>query len=216
MTYLLHLNLIHFLDFYFMILFFLGAYRRFDQYRHIGKLVVSCQRRWPELFNLIKQHHMLFLTWGTVLPALLALALMLIQLLASRFVWPEAGSPPDGLNVERLLDHWPVLLFIVPLAVAVFGFETYTLYLVGVFDRAQIEKQLDQAEYWLCSRTAHVVRVVTFGYVNPRKMVAEEVQKALVAVSGMLNYSLWWTTIQTGLRFTFGLSLWLTWALTRG
>ena len=63
-------------------------------------------------------------------------------------------------------------------------------------------------------KAAHVVRVVTFGYVNPHKMVAEEVRKALLAVSDMLNYTLWWMNLQVGLRFGFGLSLWLTWALT--
>jgi len=45
-------------------------------------------------------------------------------------------------------------------------------------------------------------------------MVAEEVEKALVMVSGMLNYSLWWTSLQIGLRFFFALALWLTWAFT--
>jgi len=45
-------------------------------------------------------------------------------------------------------------------------------------------------------------------------MVAEEVQKALVAVGEMINYNLWWMNVQVGLRFAFGLSLWLTWAIT--
>ena len=41
----------------------------------------------------------------------------------------------------------------------------------------------------------------------------EFVKKALVGASGLLNFTLWWVTVQTGLRFAFGLSLWLTWAL---
>ena len=45
-------------------------------------------------------------------------------------------------------------------------------------------------------------------------MVAVEVEKALIAVSDMLNFTLWWVSVQIGLRFCFGLSLWLTWAVT--
>jgi hypothetical protein len=214
MSGLLHLNLIHFLDFYFSLLFFIGLYRRVRQYQSIGKLALEGPTRWPRLLGLIHEHRMIFLTWGTVLPAILALALMLVQLIASRFLWPEAGQPPDGLTVERLLELWPALPVVVPLGLAMVAFDIYTLFRVGVIDRAMMEKYFDQAEYWLCSGTAHVVRVVTFGFINPRKMVAEEVRKALIAVSAMLNYTLWWMNLQVGLRFAFGLSLWLTWAVT--
>src|SRR3954449_12775649 len=98
MSHLLDLNLIHFLDFYFMLMFFVGTYRRFNQYQSIGRLVVATPGRWPALLKLISEHHNIFLTWGTVLPALLALLLTLVQLFASRFIWPEAGAPPLGLT----------------------------------------------------------------------------------------------------------------------
>lgn len=215
MSRLSDLNLIHFLDFYFMLLFFVGTYRRFRQYSEIGRFVLATPRRWPNVLKLASEHRMVFLTWGTVLPALLALGLMLAQLVASRFVWPEAGRPPEGLTVGRLLEHWPALFAVVPLGVAMVAFDGYSLFLVGTFRREEIEKNLDQAEYWLCSHTAYVVRVATFGYIDPRRMVADEVRKALVGVSGLLNYTLWWVTIQVGLRISFGLSLWLTWAVTR-
>jgi len=214
MNWLLQLNLIHFLDFYFSLLFFIGAWRRFQQYQSIGKLAFAGPGRWPRLLKLLHEHRMVFLTWGTVLPAILALALMLAQLLASRFIWPEAGDSADGLTVLRLLHHWIAMPFVALLGVAMVAFDIYTLATVGVIDRATLEGYFDQAEYWLASRTAHVVRVFTFGYINPRKMVAEEVQKALVAVGEMINYNLWWMNVQVGLRFAFGLSLWLTWAIT--
>jgi hypothetical protein len=214
MSGLLNLNLIHFLDFYFSLLFFVGTYRRVRQYQTFGKLALACPSRWPRLLKLIHEHRTLFLTWGTVRPAFLALALMVAQLTASRFVFPEAGEPPSGLTPGRLLDYWPSLPVVVPLGLAMVAFDVYTLIRVGVIDREMIEKYFDQAEYWLASSTAHVVRVVTFGYVNPRKMVAEEVRKALLAASEMINYNLWWMNVQVGLRFCFGLALWLTWALT--
>jgi hypothetical protein len=207
-----HLNLIFFLDFYFAWMFFASTYRRIRQYQTFGQLAFSWPGRWPRLLNLIREHRTVFLTWRTAAPALLALGLWMLQLLASRLVWPEAGQPPDGLELQHLFEHWPVLLYVVPLGIAMLAFDLWGLIQVGQINLAEMIKYFDQAEYWLRSATAHVVKVATLGYVNPRKMVNEEVGKALVAAGDLLNYTLWWVSIQTALRFTFGLALWLTWA----
>jgi hypothetical protein len=208
------LNLIHFLDFYFAFFFLAGTWRRIGQYQSIGRMVVGGPGRWPRLFQLVKEHWGIFLTWPTVLPALLALLLSLVQLTASRALWPEAGEPPHGLTLARLLEHWPALAVVLPLGITMFGVDVYFLISVGQVDRRELEMYFDQAEYWLSSRTAHVVRVFTFGRINPRRMVAEEVQKALIDASRLLNTSLWWTTIMLSLRVAFAMSLWLTWAWT--
>ncbi len=211
---LLHLNLMNFLDFYFAFMFFVGTVRRAGQYWSVFELVVRGPTRWPRLLKLITAHRVVFLTWSTLLPALMALGLSLLQLLCSRAIWPDAGRPPYGLNVERLLEHPWSLLAVVPLALAMFGMDLYGLYSVGQVERGLMEKYFDQAEYWLRSHTAHVVRFVTIGYVDPRKVVDEEVRKALEMVRALLTYTLWWVSIQVGLRFACGLSLWLTWALS--
>ncbi len=208
------LNLIHFLDFYFAFMFLASTYRRMGQYQSVAKLVVAGPGRWPKLLDLISQYRTIFWTWSMLLPALLALGVWIIQVLASRLVFPNAGNSEDALTIARLAEHWPALLVALPLGAAMFGFDIYTLYRVGQIDREQLEKYLDEAEYWLRSKTAHVVRVVTFGRINPRKMVAEEVEKALIAVGDMLNFTLWWVCLQMGLRVAFGLCLWLIWALT--
>ena len=214
MDYLLSLSLIHFLDFYFAFMFIAGTWRRFGQYQSVAQLVLAGPGRWPNLLKLVSEYRMIFWTWSMLVPALSALALWLVQILASRYLFPNAGTTEDGLTIERLIEHWPALILVAPLGVAMFGFDMYSLYLVGQIDRPLLEKYFDQAEFWLRSRTAHVVRVVTFGWINPRRMVAVEVEKALVAVGDMLNFTLWWVSLQMGLRFAFGLSLWLTWAVT--
>lgn len=211
-----HFNLMYFLDFYFTLMFIVGTYRRFNQYRNIGKLAFSGPGRWPKLLQLIQGHHALFLTWTTLLPLVLGLALSVVQWIASRIIWPDAGKQPGGMTPELLGQVWPSLLIILPLAISMFAVDLYFLIRVGTFDRGQLEKYFDQAEYWLNSHTAHVVKYVTFGYVNPRRMVAEEVRKALVSAGDLLNTSLWWWNVQIALRFFFGLSLWLTWAFTGG
>lgn len=208
------LNLIHFLDFYFAFMFLASMWRRFGQYQSVARFIIALPGRWPHLLNLVSEYRTLFWTWSMILPALFALGLTLAQTIASRFVFPSAGNPEDALTIGRLVEYWPALIVVAPLGLAMFAFDLYTLYLVGQFDRHALEPYLDQAEFWLRSRTAHVVRVVTFGWVNPRKMVAVEVEKALVSVGDMLNFSLWWVAVQMGLRVAFGVSLWLTWALT--
>jgi hypothetical protein len=207
-----NLSLIHFLDFYFTFVFVAGTYRRFGQYQSIGKLALTCPGRWPRLLKLIHEHRTIFMTWTTVAPALLALALSIVQLIASRMVWPDAGRPPTGLTVGSLVQHWPALLVVIPLGLAMFALDLNSLIRVGVIPHAEMEKYFDQAEYWLRSKTAHVVRVFTLGYINPRKMVAEEVRKALIDAGNLLNTTLWWVNLQMALRFSFGLALWLTWA----
>jgi hypothetical protein len=209
------LNLIHFLDFYFMFVFLAGTVRRFEQYRNIGKLVLTGPGRWPRLLKLVREHRTIFMTWATAAPALLALALSVVQLIASRMVWPDAGRPGTGLTVGALAGLWGALLMVLPLGLAMFGVDLYTLMRVGAIPRSEMEKYFDQAEYWLRSHAAHVVRVFTLGFVNPRKMVAEEVRKSLEGASNLLNTTLWWVNLQVGLRFSFGLSLWLTWAVGR-
>jgi hypothetical protein len=99
---------------------------------------------------------------------------------------------------------------------AMVGFDVFTLFQVGEIDQASMEKYFDQAEYWLRSWTAPVVRVLSLGYINPRRLVGAEVRKALEQASQMLNVTMWWTSAQTGLRILYGLSLWLTYALAPG
>jgi hypothetical protein len=210
------LSLIHFFDFYLVFMFVAGTARRIDRYRHVAGLVFQGPARWPRLLKLVREHRTVFLTWATVLPALLALLLSVVQLLASRLIWPDAGRPPHGLTAERLVEHWPGLLVLAPLGLAMLAMDVYAIIFVGKLPRVELEKHFDQAEYWLRSHTALVVRVVTFGFVNPRRLVTVEVRKALIDASRLLNTTLWWVIWQTGLRLAFGLALWLTWAVTRG
>jgi hypothetical protein len=207
------LNLIRLFDFYLALMFLAGTLRRLDQYRHLLGLVSRFPQRWPRLLALVKQHRTIFLTWATLLPAAVALGLLLLQLLASHWLWPQAGQSPGGLTLGRVVSvGWP-LLPLLPLGAAMLLVDLYGLIFVGQLDRPQLEKYFDQAEYWLGSPLATVVRVLTLGWLNPRRMVHEEVRKALTSASQLLNVALWWLALQTGLRLAFGLFLWGIWAL---
>src|SRR5262249_13636393 len=207
MTRLWDLNLIRFFDFYLALAFLLSTAFRIRQYHAILALVRAVPGRWPRLFELVKQHRALFLTWGTLLPALAAFVWSAIHMLACRVVWPHAN-----ITLGQLAQSWGA----VPVALAgtaMLAFDAYGIWNVAELDRGEMEKYFDQAEYWLKSWTAPVVRIFTFGHVDPRQMVTVEVQAALRSTSEMLNSTLWWVLIQTGLRIAYGLSLWLAFAL---
>lgn len=204
------LNLIHLFDFYLAVTFLLSTTLRVRQYRNILALVRAARGRWPRLFQLVRQHGTIFLTWSTVLPAVLAFCLCAIHMLACRLVWPQAV-----LAVADVAAHWPSLATVALLAILMLGVDGYATFNYGAIDRALIQKYFDQAEYWLRSWTAPVVRVFTLGYVNPRQMVAVEVRKALVEASKLINSTFWWVSVQTGLRVLFGLNLWLIFALRK-
>jgi hypothetical protein len=206
-----HINLIHFFDFYLMLMFVLGTLRRFRQYWISAGLVLTGPGRWPLLFKLVKEHRTVFMTWATILPGLLALTLSVVQLVASRWVWQGAK-----LTAGELTDHWLAALLVGVVGAVMLAVDVYGIVVVGKVDRAEMEKYFDQAEYWLRSRAAHVVRVFTLGFINPRLMVAVEVRRSLTEASRLLNTTLWWVSMQLGLRVAFGLTIWLTWAAMQG
>lgn len=213
MTDFWNLSPLRFFDFYLVLLFVASVVRRMDWYRSVVGIIWRVPGRWPNLFKLVKEHRMILLTFRTILPALLALGLSIIQLIASRLIWPEASRPPGGLTFASLWEHWWAVVVTLPLGIAMVCLDIYGIIMVGQVDRALLEKYFDQAEYWLRSKTAHVVRFFTLGFVNPRRIVATEVQKALVDATQQLNFTLWWITMQVALRIAFGLSLWLSWAI---
>jgi hypothetical protein len=208
MNSLAELNLLHIFGFYLALMFLISMYRRALQYRAIGHLILVGPGRWPRLLELICRHGGIFLTWSTFLPALLALGLTVVHWLASRLIWPGADVNLGGLAAYPWV--WPFLAF---LCVGMLGLDAYCTFVVGEVDQALLQKYFDEAEYWLRSWTAPVVHVLSFGAINPRQMVTVEVRKALLDASQMLNANLWWLAAQIGVRFTFGLALWMCWAL---
>jgi len=205
------LNLIHLFDFYLALAFLVSTALRVGQYREIVRLVRTVPGRWPHLLRLVKEHISVFLTWTTVLPCVLALVLSVAHMLACRLVWPQAT-----LTLGQLAGMWQVMPGMVLLATGMLVVDFYATFTVGEFDRKLMENYFDQAEYWLRSWTAPMVRAFTLGYINPRKMVAVEVRNALIHASRLINSTMWWVSAQVSLRVAFGLALWLTYASSRG
>jgi hypothetical protein len=207
MSWLLQLKLIPLFNFYLALTLFASTALRMRQYWAVIHLVRTFGGRWPRLLKLVSAHRSVLITWGTVLPLVVSLGMLVIQMLASRLVFPQAH-----LAVDQLLDSWVACSVVAVCGAAMVAFDVWGIFDVGEVDRRELEKYFDQAEYWLRSWAAPMVRIFTFGWIHPRRMVAKEVQSALVSASEMLNYNLWWIAAQAGLRLLFGGALWVSWA----
>lgn len=208
---LLSLRLLRLFDFYLILAFFFSTYLRFKQYRTILGVVRDVPGRWPRLFQLVKQYRNVFLTWGTILPLVLTLLLWLAHTIIRRTVLTEG----EDLTFGQLKAMWFAFLLVGMAALVMLSFDFYGAINVAEIDQKELEKYFDQAEYWLRSWTAPVVRVFTLGYVNPRRMVDVEVKNAVKSAGEVINESLWWLVIQTILRIVFGLTLWLSFVVSR-
>ncbi len=210
MSWLLDLHLISMFGLYLALMFVLSILLRIRQYLTVIQLVRAASGRWPHLFRLIRTHQGIFLSWETILPFVLSLSLILINWLASSLIWPSAEQTLTGRALAEMWLALPVVLSLAGLMVAI---DFVTVFQVVEIDRKLLEGYFDQAEFWLRSWTAPVVRVFSLGFINPRKIVHAEVRKALVDVSKLLNSALWWVSMQAGVRFLCGLSLYVTYLL---
>ena len=200
-------NVIRVFDFYLALMFVLGLSRRYLVYWDAVRLLVAVHGRWPRLLTRLKAHHGVFVTTEVLRPLAVAVALMLTQFLCSRLIFPTAELTVNEMRAAV----WPaavILAAVVPM-VAV---DAYFLIFVGRFDRTSAEAYMDQAEHWLNSWQAPVVRAVTFGYVNPRRMVDVEVQKSLEQLSRTVSWAAWWVAAQVVCRMACGLTIWTVWA----
>jgi hypothetical protein len=199
-------NLIRLFDFYLALMFVISLVRRWAVYVNALRILVAVRGRWPKLIQRLHEHKSVLLNWSFVRPAAIALFLMIVQLIASRLLWPQAVLTGD----ELLKDPWLIAIILVPL-VPMLLVDLYYIFRVGKFDHGETVKYFDQAERWLGWK-GPLVRALTLGIVNPRKMVDEEVKKSLTEMQSTLTASLWWVVLQTMLRLAFGLTLWTVWA----
>ena len=204
----MHLNLIALFTFYLSATFLISSVRRWQQYQDMVRLLVAMPGRWPKLMRHMSTHKALFTTTTLIRPLAIALVLLVVQWICSKMIWPKATITLSEIVREWWM--WPLLgaSFLTMLVV-----DTYFLVRVGQLDRAGTEVYLDLAEHWLGSWKAPVIKIITFGFVNPRQLVHVEVRKALEDGRDLMGKTLWWVSLQTGLRLVAGASLWLSWAL---
>jgi len=209
MTHLHDLNLIRLFDFYLALMLLVGFYRRFSVYRDVVFLLFAFViRRWPRLLSRLVRHRGEVMNWSTLGPLAVALALMTLQMIASRLVFPQAT-----ITLRDLLDPgWQLPLVIITI-VPMLAVDFYFIIRVGRFDHSETVKYFDQAETWAGTLRANVVRIATFGRVDPERMVDEQVRDGLRQFGGTLSWAMWWVSTQVILRLLYGVTLWILWAV---
>lgn len=200
------INLIAVFDWYLMITFIVGTVLRIRQYYVVLRFVFAFPNRYPKLYELAKQHRTIFLGWPTLLPIAVTFLLMLIHSLMLRMVWRSAEVTPAELWSNTIGTAFAIVC-----GAGMLYFDFRATFLIAKFDRSALEPHLDRAEYWLQTKWSTALRIVTIGWLNPRKMVHEELRKSLTDAALSVTEQMWWWAMQIGLRFLFGLSLWVTW-----
>ncbi len=76
--------------------------------------------------QLVGRHRNIFLTWTTILPALLALVFTIVNSLACRLIWPNAD-----LTLHDLAHLWLAALCAGLTAAAMFSVDFYATFTVG-------------------------------------------------------------------------------------
>ena len=202
------INLIRLFDFYLAVMLLLSFRRRYQVYWDAIRLAFALQGRWPRLLDRIRVHSDVLLTREVMRPTLMAVALVALQYLLSRGLFPEAQ-----LTWAQLVETpWQIaVLFLAMLPMLTV--DGYFLLRVGRINRQETEGYLDQAERWLSAWKAGLLRTVTFGYIDPRQIVDDEVRKALASLGELVRWSMWWVSLQICCRTLFGLTIWGIWIL---
>jgi hypothetical protein len=202
------LNLIDGFNYYLILAFLLSTGIRIRTYQSIVGLVIACPSRWPKLLKLVKKHRTIFLGWPMLLAVGLAFALMVGNSLAIHLVWT-----PARVTFEELWGTWLPLVAVILSGGLMLLLDCRAIFSAGHFDRIALEGDLDKAESWLKSWMSPALRMVTFGFVNPRKIVGAEVQRVLVDANWIVIGGMRRMSLRIGMQLAFGLSLWLTWAV---
>jgi hypothetical protein len=204
---LLDSNLIRLFDFYLLLIFVIGLIRRWAMYKDILILAGAAVLRRPNLVREIGAHRHVLMTRQTVIPVALALLLMAVQFVMSRLIWPEAT-----VSLRDETSSWWRFVLIVATFVPMLAVDIYFLVRIGQIDRTEAIKQLNRAEHWLTSWQGTAVKWATLGYVDPKKMVHDQLRDGLTWFGGLVAWSMWWVVVQVTLRVAFGLTVWLLWA----
>ena len=138
------LNLIRIFDFYLTLMFIISFLRRWRVYMDALRILIAVRGRWPRLIQRLGEHKSLLLNWAFFRPTILALLLTIVQLIASRVIWPHAVITGPELQQE----WWWVLIILVPM-IPMLAVDLYFIIRVGRFDHTETVKYLDQAESWL-------------------------------------------------------------------
>lgn len=199
-------NLIRLFDLYLVLMMCISLWRRWRVYADAVRLGWSTFTRRKKLLGRVGTQVRLLFTRSVVVPFAVVAVMTVVQWVCSRLIWPHAVVP-----VGDVTGTWWKLTLVLAALLPMLAVDVYFLVKVGRFDHNSTAEYLDYAEKWLGWR-GRAVRVATAGVVNPTRIVDEEVRKGLEYIGQTASWAMWWTSVQSVLRVTFGLLVWVLWA----
>jgi len=197
------INLFRAMNAYLVVMFIVGLAQSMQFYLGFISLVKKAPNRWPRLVRLAGRHIFCLVTPGLIWPLSASLFLMVVQCVASIYIWPSAD--------EFVLGQTNIVFvsLLLPVGIAMVGLDLFRILQGTTLDSKAVEPFLNLAEGALHPGTVVVGKAVSLGRFNPVAIVSIEVKKHLLIIDEALKYSLWLITSSLVLRGIFASILWL-------
>lgn len=170
------------------------------QLRHhvaLYRFVRKSPARWPQLYQIVRDHLRLLITWPTVLTVGLMSLLWVAHTAFRRLLYPSAQVSFETLRAE------PWLL----VAAVLFGAIMFALDL-GALVRASSFRPPQRT--WLLDLTEAALKAEVLPV---RWFVAWRVRQGVLGSLPVVQHWVWKRSAEIGARLAFGTTLWLAWAL---
>ena len=200
-------NLIELFELYLLLTFILSLALRYHDYRTNFGFLMKVPQRWPKMFEVIKGHSGVLLTWTMLVPVGVTFAIFMTHVICFRFIWSDAD-----LHWDDVWREWIPAITVLAAGLAMLTLDGIALFSGGQANLDAIERNLDRGEFALTSRGLQAIRVLSFNLFKPKQVVENRVQDTLVGLRITLIRQLRRRSFHSALRVAFGFFLWLAWA----
>lgn len=186
-------------EYYLLATFLLGAV----QLRHHAatyRLVLETPRRWPRLYEFLKQNLTTVLTLPTVLIFGVMLGSWVLHTFFRRAVWPDAA-----VSVTQLRDETWLFVIAVILSLAMFTLDFRALFRAVGFRGPRMVWLIDLTELALKSEVLPLQWLVRW-----------RIRSKIIGGMPLFHAWMWKRAAEIAARFAFGSALWIVWIRTGG
>lgn len=186
-------------EYYLLATFLLGAV----QLRHHAatyRLVLQTPRRWPKLYEFLKQNLTTVLTLPTVLIIGFMLGSWVLHTFFRRAVWPDAA-----VSLADLRDDAFLLVIAAILGLAMLTLDFRALFRAVGFRGPRVVWLIDLTELALRSEVLPLQWLIRW-----------RIRAKIIRGLPLFHAWMWKRAAEIGARFAFGSTLWIVWIQHRG
>ena len=183
-----------FFEYYLLATFLLGAV----QLRHHAatyRIVLQTPRRWPKLYEFLKENLNRVLTFPTVLIFGFMLGAWIIHTIFRRFVWPDAA-----VSFAELRDDTILFVIAAILALSMFALDFRAFFRAVQFRGVRMVWLIDVTELALRSEVVPLQWLIRW-----------RIRSKMIAGMPLFHAWMWKRVAEVSARFAFGSTLWIVW-----